>query len=56
MQFWEKVMEKFSNKDKKDIFFFDDALSNVNTANSFWIKSFLYTNLKQFEEDLELIK
>ena len=45
-------MKNLPNLEKKDILFFDDALSNINMANSFWIKSFLYTDIKNFEEDL----
>lgn len=53
--FWEEVMKNLPNLEKKDILFFDDALSNINMANSFWIKSFIYTDLNKFNQDLKLI-
>ena len=58
-EFWEYVLSKLKKVDSNikpcEIIFFDDKKININIALKFGIKAFLFTNIKQFTENIDLL-
>jgi FMN phosphatase YigB (HAD superfamily) len=58
-EFWINIFKKlkteFNDIKKEEIVFFDDIQNNIDTAEKFGIKGFLFTNLNKFEKDIKKI-
>lgn len=58
-KFWEKVLEDLGgivpSAQAWDIVYFDDVNKNVDAASNFGLRSFLFTNKIQFENDMNML-
>lgn len=55
INFWKKLLFSLWNINSNEIIFFDDSKNNIKTAESIWIKSYLFTTFEKFKKDLDFL-
>jgi putative hydrolase of the HAD superfamily len=53
--FFQKIFNELPNIDKKEIFFVDDDIENIECAQNFGIQTELYTTFQNFKKKLSLL-
>ena len=57
-EYWEYVLwdiqENFPQVTREEILFIDDGKKNISMAQSFSVKTFLFTDIEAFEENIEI--